>query len=179
MMFLSHKLLYDLLVIVKEIIVEIWKDVVGWEGVYQVSSHGRMKSVARFVNGKNGSQRPLPEKILTPLITGHGYENIVTSRHQKRGTLVIHVAVAEHFIGPRPLGFVVDHIDMNKRNNRADNLRYCTNADNCRKRKDHKLTAETASAIRATKNLSQSEIALMFGVSQSMVHKVISGKAWA
>lgn len=173
-----EKLLYDLMVIAKEIIMEVWKDVSGWEGVYQVSSHGRMKSMARYVNSRNGGKRPLPEKIITPILTGWGYENVIASERQKRSTLVVHQVVAEHFIGKRPDGLVIDHIDGNKRNNRVENLRYCTHKDNLRKRHDRKLTVQLAEEIRAIKGKSQLEIAKLFGVSQAMIWKVISGRAW-
>ena len=158
---------------------EQWKDVVGYEGVYQISSYGRIKSVARKVGCKNGSFRWLPEKIITPLFAKGGYLNIVGSRKQVRSTLIIHQLVAEHFIGPRPQGCVIDHIDRNRTNNQVDNLRYVTPSENQRNRKDNKLTAQKVEQIlKELKELSQSKVAEKYGVCQALISKIKNGKVW-
>jgi predicted XRE-type DNA-binding protein len=159
---------------------EIWKDVSGYEGIYQISSYGRIKSMARKVRARNGAMKPLIEKIMTPLFTSQGYLNIVASRNQVRGTLVIHHLVASHFIGDRPHGLVIDHIDGNITNNRVDNLRYVTTKANLRKRKDVKLNYDCVEKIRnMIGNFSQKEIAGRFNVSQSLISKIATGKLWA
>lgn len=157
---------------------EIWKDVEGLEGYYQVSNHGRIKSLSRKVRSRHG-HRTIKETIVTPLFTKQGYLNVITSKNGVRGTLIVHQSVAKHFIGERPTGLVIDHIDGNQVNNRADNLRYVTTAENLRKRRDVKLDAEKVKSIRELlPNMSQSKIAKMFGVSQTMISHINLGTAW-
>lgn len=159
---------------------EQWKDVVGYEGCYQVSSHGRIKSMQRKVACKNGSFREIPEKIVTPLFTKQGYLNIVASRKQKRETLVVHQLVAHYFIGDRPLGLVIDHIDGDKTNNKATNLRYVSCKQNSRKRKDVKLDENRVQQILSLVGKEpQQQIAKRFGISQSMVSKIKCKKLWS
>jgi hypothetical protein len=108
--------------------VEIWKDVVGYEGLYQVSSFGNVKSIARNTS-RGGMLR---------LINGNkGYLGIRLCKNGKTKSFQVHVLVAIVFHGHKPDGFkiVVDHDDNNKLNNRADNLRLVTNRENASKDK--------------------------------------------
>lgn len=157
---------------------ETWIDVKGYEGCYQVSNYGRVKSMRRKVASRNGV-RELPEKIIVPLFTKQGYLNVIASKKQVRQTLVVHQLVAECFIGPRPDGYVIDHIDRDKTNNKAENLRYVTASGNQRNRKDNKLTEEDAKNIRVLLSQeSQSKIASRYKVSQSLISKIKLGMLW-
>lgn len=100
---------------------EIWKDVVGYEGYYQVSSCGNVKSL-HFGYEYILSSRPIAD----------GYLRVSLSVNGIAKDKLVHVAVAEAFIGPVPLGQEVNHIDLNKINNRADNLEYKTHLENIR-----------------------------------------------
>ena len=158
---------------------ENWKDIERYEGIYQISDHGRVKSLKRKVRSKGDGLRELPEKIVQPLYTKAGYLNLIASKNQKRETLVIHHLVAKHFIGERPKGLVIDHIDGNITNNHVSNLRYVTTKQNLRKRRDVKLNEEIAEEIRSLNGvISQSVIANKYKISQSMVSKICSSKAW-
>jgi hypothetical protein len=77
-------------------------------------------------NIKNG------EKVLRCSILPNGYKYIQIKRNGKRINKYIHHLVCKAFIGDRPNGEVIDHIDRNKLNNNKDNLRYCSYSDNCR-----------------------------------------------
>lgn len=101
---------------------EIWKDIVGYEGLYQVSSLGNIKS---FKNNK--------ERILKPSITGSGYKFVILSLNSIKKNKMIHQLVAIEFLNHTPCGFklVIDHIDNNRLNNNVNNLRITTNRDNC------------------------------------------------
>ena len=158
---------------------EEWKDIKGYEGCYQISNYGRIKSMQRKVASRGGCLKSLPEKIITPLYTSNGYLNVVASKSQKRKTLIIHHLVAEYFIGDRPDGLVIDHIDGNKTNNHVSNLRYITTKENLRKRKDIKLDQEKVKEITSLLGqMSQSKIAEKFGITQSMISKIKLGRLW-
>jgi hypothetical protein len=108
--------------------VEIWRDVPSYEGHYQVSSFGNVKSIKCW----HGAD----EIILKSSPNGRGYLSVKFYKEGKLKTFTIHVLVAIAFHGHVPDGtlkIVVDHKDNNKLNNRADNLRLTTNRDNCTK----------------------------------------------
>ena len=115
---------------------EIWKDVVGYEERYMVSSFGRVCSLQRKVNVGNGGWRISPQKLLTPYPSKVGnytrycvslWKNNIVSKKK------LHRIVAEAFI-PNPENYLeIDHIDTDTSNNRVSNLRWCnrkTNANN-------------------------------------------------
>lgn len=108
---------------------EIWKDIKGFEGYFQVSNLGRVKRLLYITNG-----RIIEEKILKPFVWQSRYLR-VDIHYQKnkvhyRKAVYVHKLVAEAFLGTRPQGYEIDHIDRNYLNNRSDNLRYCTRLDN-------------------------------------------------
>lgn len=109
---------------------EIWKDIKGYEGFYQVSNLGHVRSLDRtFVNAA-GRTRYYKGKVLA--LKGEPYYNVALAKQQKCLTRRIHRLVAEAFI-PNPDNLpCIDHIDCNKKNNRVDNLRWCSYAENTR-----------------------------------------------
>lgn len=106
---------------------EIWKDIKGYEGLYQVSNKGRVKSVERDNNGKNqygDCTMHLEEKILKPWRNGTKDEHlrIELRNNGTRETQLVHVLVAKAFV-PNPQNKdVVHHIDRNPKNNNIENL---------------------------------------------------------
>ena len=60
---------------------EIWKDIEGYEGLYQVSTLGRVKSLGRMVPSKNGSFRKEPEKLLKPQNGRYGYKKKIFTKY--------------------------------------------------------------------------------------------------
>lgn len=85
---------------------EQWKPIKGYEGLYEISDHGRVKSFKRYSEGR--FLRPNKDKDGYPYVILHGI---------LRCTLRIHTLVLEAFISPRPFAYVCDHIDSNPTNN--------------------------------------------------------------
>ena len=109
---------------------EIWKDIVGYEGLYQVSNFGRVKSLAKYKNGNGGSKFWRKERILKPANTGRGYLMVVLIKEKKRTTYILHRLVAQAFI-PNPNNLPqINHKDENKTNNVVSNLEWCDNKYN-------------------------------------------------
>lgn len=109
---------------------EIWKDVIGYEGFYQVSNLGRVKSVDRYVNrgGQILRLKSVIVKISTNKVDGYNYVGLYMNGKGK--TKRVHKLVAEAFIPNPGNKMYLDHIDMNKNNNRVDNIRWCTKSEN-------------------------------------------------
>jgi hypothetical protein len=109
---------------------EIWKDVKDYEGLYQVSDLGRVKSLYRLVNCKGGAKKSVPERILKPSTTT--YEMVQLNKLGKYKWRTVHSLVAESFLFHKSKGLkvVIDHIDRDKLNNKLPNLRIVTAREN-------------------------------------------------
>lgn len=116
---------------------ETWKSVKGYEGLYEVSNYGNVRSLAHTTEiVRNGIKidMPHPSKILKPLKRRHGYLSVCLYGRggNARGfrQVSVHRLVAEAFI-PNPRNCEeVNHLDEDKQNNRADNLEWCTRKEN-------------------------------------------------
>lgn len=110
---------------------EIWKDIDGYEGIYQVSNLGRVKSLKRKVNTKGGGTRYSPSKILTNCFDNK-YYHVRLYRNGVAKIHLVHRLVADAFL-PNPNNKPqVNHIDGDKLNNRFDNLEWCTASENAK-----------------------------------------------
>ena len=125
---------------------EIWKDIQGYEGLYQVSNLGRVKSYDREVRCKNEHTRVIKGKILAPtrsgqiLNDGSYYLKVSLTDHNKNTkSIAVHRLVALAFCDNPNSYSEVNHIDENKHNNCADNLEWCSRAEN----NHHSLITET------------------------------------
>lgn len=114
---------------------QVWKDIVGYEGYYQISDLGRVKSLERPVFRKDGTfQRMKKESIKTPKVSIDGYYTITLSVNSVDKTFPIHRLVAEAFVPKPNTGEIleVNHIDYNRKNNRKENLEWVTHIENVR-----------------------------------------------
>lgn len=114
---------------------EIWKDIPGYEGYYQVSNIGRVKSLERIVHYKPGSKSANPhkchivrERILTQRVADTGYYVVTLSKGAKRKIALVHRLIACSFITNKDPATMMDinHKDGCRTNNDIDNLEWCT-----------------------------------------------------
>lgn len=164
---------------------EEWRPVRGYEGLYEVSNIGRIKSLRNNI-------------VLKQLDSGNGYFKVLFSKCGKVRSFWVHRLVASAFV-PNPNDLpVVDHLDGNKRNNNAENLDWCTSGDNSRRawnnglipplpvmygeqHPNHVLTREKASDIRrlyATGEYTQRQLGSVFGVSQATIKSILKNRTW-
>ena len=105
---------------------EIWRDIKGYEGLYQVSNTGKVKSLERTVWNNRGYYKTVPEKILEGYDNGYGYLRVELCKDGKGKWYRINRLVAQAFLeNPNSLP-EVNHKDEIKTNNRVDNLEWCT-----------------------------------------------------
>lgn len=109
---------------------ETWKEVKGYEGLYEVSDLGRVRSLGRWCNSKNGSTQKKRNRILVQEITVHGYCRVrLYDKNGKSKHHVVHRLVLSAFVGDDDRE--VNHINEIKTDNRLINLEYCTSKENC------------------------------------------------
>lgn len=114
---------------------EVWKDIFGYEGFYQVSNLGRVKSLDRIIKYKPSKTRGEYEaktngKISTQHKNIDGYIRVDLCKDGKHKSSLVHRLVALHFIPNPGMLNQVNHIDGDKTNNYVDNLEWCTQAEN-------------------------------------------------
>ena len=110
---------------------EIWKDVENYEGLYQVSNLGRVRSLERDIYCQNGTfHQHLKEKMLVPVLDRYGYQFVGLYKNGKRKKITVHRLVAEAFLPNLENKPQVNHKDENPLNNCVDNLEWCTSVYN-------------------------------------------------
>lgn len=178
---------------------EIWKPIAGWEDSHEVSNLGNVRSLDRTVLCRNGVEKPVKGKVLSPfsyLCKKQGYtrDYITLGAHSERGVYLVHRLVAYAFC-VKPEGCnVVNHIDCNPGNNRAENLEWTTHKGNSRhaaangrystvlgsRKGAAKLTeSQVEEIIRRLHNKEeQKKIANDFGVAAPIISNINRGFAW-
>lgn len=114
---------------------EIWKDIEGYEGYYQVSNFGRVRSVERLIylhdkNGRVKQSYTVHGKMLTISIQRDGYCAVKIRKQPFQRIKSVHRLVAKAFVHGYCEGLQVNHKDENKQNNHADNLEWVTGKEN-------------------------------------------------
>lgn len=178
---------------------EIWRDVPGYEGLYQVSDRGRVRSLDRTITAKRRSgpyQKRFPGKVLRTNKGIAQYPGLTICKDGQRVDIFVHELVLEAFVGPRPPGMVCNHRDSNRHNNVVSNLEWCTQFDNRHHSMDKglwhpfllrgeaspsaKLTEEQVRniRIRVTQGTSMYALAREFDVRDSTIYKIVHRQRW-
>ena len=111
---------------------EIWKDIANYEGLYQVSSEGRVRRVDSYVNTgiKHSEQKLHKGRILKQRLKRNGYLTVDLSKDQIVKTISVHRLVATAFIDKDNDKNEVNHINCNRQDNRVENLEWVTHKEN-------------------------------------------------
>jgi hypothetical protein len=171
-------------------VIELWREVVDFEGLYEISNFGRVKSCARIVTQASGVLYPVREKIIALGVHTQGYKLACLAKDGARHTRLVHRLVAIAFI-PNPNALPdVNHLDMDKTNNCTTNLEWCTPLRNQRHaakngrfhgrtntKFQRKLTPESADIIRDSTN-SYADLAAQYGVSEHTISDVRTKRSW-
>jgi hypothetical protein len=171
-----------------EIIGEKWLPIDG--NFYEVSDHCRVRS---WKNGNRTGHRRLVPRLLRPAIGTHGYLLVIICLDGKKSAMTVHRLVAAAFIGPRPPGMQIRHLNGDKLDNRPQNLAYGTPKQNQADMILHgrslrgergacvKLTAGGVCSIRQfiADGWTQWFIGKLFGVSGATISAIARGKIWA
>lgn len=168
---------------------EVWKDIPGHEGAYQVSDQGRVRSLPRTVtrSTRNGTvfSRQLPGRVLRPGVSSPlGHSTVALGRGNSQ---YVHALVMQAFVGPRPEGADIRHLNGNARDNRLNNLSYGSRHENNLDRLDHgvlKLTREQVERVKRDTRTGlprggQRRLAEELGVCESLISSIKKGKAYA
>lgn len=177
---------------------ERWEDIEGYEGMYQVSNHGRVRSLDRMVKRRmNGKEFMVNRSgsIMSLSPRPNGYLRIELNKNGKRETFSVHRLVALHFIANSQNKREVNHIDGDKENNHVNNLEWTTRSENelhayesgikeTIKGEDNgksKLSETDVIEIRNAYRLgcfTYSELANAYGITKGTVGPIIRRETW-
>ena len=172
---------------------EVWRAIPGFEGLYEASTEGRIRSLDRLITGKNGVTKKYAGRIIRPIPMNQGYLTVALSKDGNAVRYLIHRLVAITFI-PNPNDFEeVNHIDGVKGNNALSNLEWMSRVRNIRHAMDMGLIQGLGennpaaklsdSDARAIKELSRyclhpKELAAVFGVKPSTITDIQLERSW-
>jgi hypothetical protein len=171
---------------------KVWLPVVGYEGLYEVSNDGQVKSIDRIVKGRFGSIKR-KEHLLAQHVNKNKKLQVRISKNGKKKNFEVAVLVAEAFLGPRPKGLCVLHGPLGGLNNCVNNLSYGTYSQNAGpdrsrdntlpKGETHPRVKRTLTQIRDIKiaylnGETQVAIARRFNTSQGYISNIIKNRIW-
>lgn len=160
---------------------ELWRTIADYGGLYEVSSLGRVRSLASG-------------QFLEPVLDRSGYAIVALARPKKRWAWTVHSLVAQAFLGEQPAGTVIHHRDFHKQNNAAVNLVYLSRAQVMRlgwetgqfvvghgeKGSNSLLINQEVAEIRqlAKEGLNPKQLATRFHVGLATVYDILRGRTW-
>ena len=173
---------------------EVWKDVIGYEGLYEVSNVGNVRSKDRVIVYSNGIRVPYEGNMKTQVMNKYGYNYVGLHKDAKSKQGMVHRLVADAFI-PREEGKNhVNHKDGVKTNNHASNLEWCTPQENVKHAVETgllkdvvgvnhyktKLTEDMVKEIRKRSSEGETYRALAdeFGLVKSTIGFIVNRKTW-
>lgn len=161
----------------------MWKPIPGFEGWYEASHRGQIRSVDRMITFSDGRVRFYEGRVLAQYEDGFGYKKVTLKMNGEWQRVHVHVLVAAAFSGPRPKGLQVRHFNGNPVQNTPGNLRYGTSKENHADTKRHgrvrrfrKLTDRQVQAIRNARGKATCrELAERYGTSPAHVCNIQLG----
>jgi NUMOD4 motif/HNH endonuclease len=165
--------------------IEQWLPIPGFNGIYEVSSEGRIRSL----NRRNSRGYLTQGREMTPHLQPNGYMMITLSFGSTRKRDYVHRIVLEAFCGPCPPGWAGAHSNGNRSDNRLVNLRWATNVDNHADKLHHgtllrgeqlpqsKLTEQRVRELRAS-SMSLAHFSLLWGISEQILSRARKGINW-
>lgn len=131
--------------------VEVWKDIAGYEGLYQVSNTGKVRSIDRYVMHKRLGKKFCGGRLIAPHTSNNGYATVNLCKENKYKSHSVHRLVAIAFIPTDNVELVeVNHIDENKQNNDVENLEWVTKSQN-----NHHGTKRQRQAVKIKQKILQ------------------------
>lgn len=175
---------------------EVWKDINGYEGYYQVSNLGNVKSLNRVITMKDGRKKTLKERSIPINKFTNGYLYVKLYKDSKCFHFSIHRLIAIHFLdGYSELKNEINHKDGNKENNSIDNLEWCSRSENVKhafstglrvgigkigqENNSSKLTNEQVLEIKSLKGkMTGNKVAKKYSVSHPVIYSIWNNKTW-
>lgn len=178
---------------------EQWRVIPGWEGAYEASNLGRIRSIDREVPCKDGRVKHLKGMVLKQKIDDKGYYRVNLSYKARRKGHLVHQLVLFAFVGPKPEGGETLHDDGNRLNNNLSNLKWGTNWDNHLDRFKHGRTGKGGKRPTQTGSLNKSaafteeqvlhirtlrgkisapQLGKQYGVNSSCIYKIWYRESW-
>lgn len=178
---------------------EKWKDIPDYEGFYQASNTGKIRSVDRLINHPTGSKSKWKGRILKPKRLPSGYCQVDLSKNGTIKIWLIHQLVMLAFVGKPEKKIEVNHKDLNKSNNALSNLEYVTRSQNQQHAMENLKKWQTGNHIRGEKsptaktkeetvilirkdfdsgNFTQRELAKKYDMPENRVHTIVRRKSW-
>lgn len=174
---------------------EVWKDIKGYEGIYQVSNFGRVKSLERITFYELGGReisRFQKECIRKQRVNRWGYKSVNLNKNSSTKTFEVHRLVASHFLSGDYKKEQVNHVDSDKENNSVENLEFVSSKENIRhafennlmpKRTGWKLNRQKAKEIRSERiknpRISHEELSMRYNVSVRTIIDVLNNVSWS
>lgn len=168
---------------------ERWVDIPGYPG-YQASDQGRIRTTDRMITGRDGRVELHHGRVLKPQRLKNGYYEVYISLGAavKKKHRTVHSLVAQTFLGEKPVGHDVMHLNGDRSDNRVENLKYGSRSENLRSTYDYggrqangKLSLEDVDVIRHRLSRGESPILIAqdFGVDSAAVYHIRNGTTFS
>jgi predicted XRE-type DNA-binding protein len=177
----------------KIVSLEEWRPIEGYEGLYEVSNLGRVRSLDRVVKETRG-ERKYKGKLLKPALHLHGYLRVCLAKEGKKKNHFVHRLVAIAFLGQPPEGYVVCHGPKGQQCNKVTNLSWGTLKQNqgpdrvrdgtdnqgekCNLAKLNEMQVRVIHRLLESKSMTHAEIAEIFGVKKPTISAIKTGRNW-